>query len=188
MGATSTPEAAAEAFYRWVLTHNVVGLPSPTQRRQLEHLVTPDFLHFLEEAEKAEERCTANTADSMKPDIWEGSLFITNYEGAKEVWYGGKNVKRQDTTIQVNLLDIDPSRKKGDRYRAIVWSDSVRLRKLKRGWLVADVLRGDSPNSSERESVIGMLRRYIDVDCPPRLGDKTPHGGNVLSARVTNFK
>lgn len=188
VGAASTPEAAAEAFYRWVLTHNVVGLPSPTQRRQLQRLVTPHFLYVLKEAEKAQERCIANTAESMKPDIWEGSLFVTNYEGAKEVWYGGKNVERQDTIIQVNLLDIDPSRKKGDRDRAIVWSDSVRLRKLKKEWLVADVIRGDSPNSSERESVIGMLRRYIDVDCPPCLGDKTPPGGNVLSARATNSK
>jgi hypothetical protein len=165
-GATSTPEAAAEEFYRWVLTHDVVGLPSPTQRQQLRRLLTPDFLQVLEEAEKAEERCTANVPEGMKPDIWEGSLFVTNYEGANEVWYGSKNVERQDTTIQANLIGIDPSRKKGDRYRAIVWSDSVRLRKLKQGWLVADVMRGDSPNSSERESVIGMLRKYIDVDCP----------------------
>lgn len=47
-----------------------------------------------------------------------------------------------------------------------VWSDSVRLRKGRQGWVVTDVMRGDSPNSSERESVIGMLRKYINVDCP----------------------
>jgi hypothetical protein len=102
----------------------------------------------------------------MKPDIWEGSLFVTNYEGANEVWYGNKGIERQDVIIQVNLLGLDPSRKKGDKYRAILWSDKVRLRKLKHAWLVADVMRGDSPNSSERESLIGMLRKYIDVDCP----------------------
>jgi hypothetical protein len=149
-----------------VLTHDVVGLPSQAQREQLQRLLTSDFVRVLEEAEKAQERCTANVPEDMKPDIWEGSLFVTNYEGANEVWYGDKNVKRQDTLIQVNLLDIDPSRKKGDRYRAIVWSDSVMLRKLKQGWVVADVMRGDSPNSSARKSVIGMLRKYIDVDCP----------------------
>jgi hypothetical protein len=32
--------------------------------------------------------------------------------------------ERQDTVIQVNLLGVDPSRKKGDRYRAIVWTVS----------------------------------------------------------------
>jgi hypothetical protein len=165
-GAIDTPEAAAEAFYRWVLTHQVAGLPSSAQRQQLRRLLTPDFLHVLEEAEKAQDRCTVNVPEDMKPNIWEGALFVTNYEGANEVWYGNKNVERQDTIIQVNLLDVDPSRKKGDRYRAIVWSDSIRLRKLKQGWLVADVMRGESPNSSERESVIGMLRKYIDVDCP----------------------
>jgi hypothetical protein len=165
-GANDTPEAAAEAFYRWVLTHKVVGLPSPAQRQELRRLLTPDFLHVLQEAEKAQVRCTATVPEGMKPNIWEGSLFVTNYEGANEVWYGDKNVERQDTTIRVNLLGIDPSRKKGDRYRAIVWSDSVRLRKLKQWWLVADVMRGDSPNSSGRESVIGMLHKYIDVDCP----------------------
>lgn len=165
-GASDTPEAAAEAFYRWVLTNKVVGLPSPTQRQQLRHLLTPDFLRVLDEAEKAQDRCIAITQEDMKPNIWEGSLFVTNYEGASEVWYRGKNVERQHTIIQVTLLDIDPSRKKGDRYRAITWSDSVRLRKLRQGWLVGDVMRGDSPNSSERESVVGMLRKYIDVDCP----------------------
>jgi hypothetical protein len=165
-GSSNTPEDAAEAFYRWVLTHDVVGLPSPAQRQQLQRFLTPDFVRVLDEAEQAQERCTTNVPEGMKPDIWEGSLFVTNYEGANEVWYGGKSVGRQDTIIQVNLLDIDPSRKKGDRYRAIVWSDSIRLRKVKQGWRVADVMRGDSPNSSERESVIGMLRKYIDVDCP----------------------
>lgn len=167
-GASDTPEVAAEAFYRWVLTNKVVGLPSPVQRQQLRHLLTPDFLHVLDEAEKAQDRCIASVPEDMKPNIWEGSLFVTNYEGASEVWYVGKNVERQDTIIQVTLLDIDPSRKKGDRYRAITWSDSVRLRKLKRGWLVGDVMRGDSPNFSERESVIGMLRKYIKVDCPQK--------------------
>lgn len=165
-GAANTPEDAAEGFYRWVLTHDVAGVPSPAQRQQLRRLLTPDFLHVLEEAEKAQDRCTANVPEDMKPDIWEGSLFVTNYEGANEVWYGNKGVERQDVIIQVNLLGLDPSRKKGDRYRAILWSDKVRLRKLKHAWLVADVMRGDSPNSSERESLIGMLRKYIDVDCP----------------------
>jgi hypothetical protein len=166
IGGSNTPEAAAEVFYQWVLTHHVAGLPSPAQRQQLRHLLTSDFLHVLEEAEKAQDRCIAKTPEGMKPDIWEGSLFVTNYEGANEVWYGDKNVGRQDTIIQVTLLDIDPSRKKGDRYRAIIWSDSVRLRKSKQGWLVADVMHGDSPNASERESLIGMLRKYIEVDCP----------------------
>jgi hypothetical protein len=165
-GASDTPEAAAEAFYRWVLTHRVVGLPSPAQQQQLRGLLTPGFIRVLKEADLAQERCTANVPEGMKPNIWEGSLFVTNYEGANEVWYGDKNIEQQHTILQVNLIDIDPSRKKGDRYRAIVWSDSVRLRKVKQGWLVADVTRGDSPNSSERESVIGMLRKYIDVDCP----------------------
>jgi hypothetical protein len=165
-GAANNPDDVVEAFYRWVLTHHVAGLPSPAQRQQLRQLLAPDFLHVLDEAEKAQDRCIANALKDMKPNIWEGSLFVTNYEGANEVWYGSKRIERQDTIIEVNLLGIDPGRKKGDRYRAIAWSDSVRLRKFKHGWLVVDVMRGDSPNSSERESLIGMLRKYSDVDCP----------------------
>lgn len=165
--ANNSPEGAAEAFYRWVLTHDVTGLPSPAQRKQLRPLITPEFLRILSEAERAQGRCIARSEKDMKPDIWEGSLFVSNYEGANEVWYGEKSVVRQDVFIQVNLLDIDPTRGKGDRYRTIVWGDSVKLRKVRDGWLVADVLRGDSPGVRERESVIGMLRKYIDKDCSP---------------------
>lgn len=168
LGAHESPEAAAEAFYQWVLTHRVTGLPSAMQRQQLQRLLTPSFLHMLAQADKAQARCIANVPADMKSNVWEGSLFVTNYEGANEVWYGAKEVGRQDVVIKVNLLDIDPSREKGNRYRTVVWSDSIRLQKTKQGWLVADIMRGDSPHSSERASVLGMLRQYIDVDCPDK--------------------
>jgi len=34
-GSNNTPEAAAEAFYQWVLTHDVAGLPSRAQRQDI---------------------------------------------------------------------------------------------------------------------------------------------------------
>jgi hypothetical protein len=59
---------AAEKFYRWVLTHHVVALPSPARLLQLRRLLTPDFLHVLKEAEKAQDRCITNAQEDMKPD------------------------------------------------------------------------------------------------------------------------
>jgi hypothetical protein len=155
--ASPTPEAAAEAFYRWVIAYDGPGLPSSRQRQQLTRLLTPDFVGLLAAASAAETRCVAGLPPDMKGDIWEGNPFVSNYEGATEVWYGASRIAGRDVIIEVNLLDVDSQRPKGDRQRTYTWRDSVRLRKGKGGWLVADVRRG--------QSLTGMLRQYIDHGC-----------------------
>ena len=44
--ASETPEAAAQAFYRWVLSYQGGALPSPEQRKQLRRLLTPNLSSY----------------------------------------------------------------------------------------------------------------------------------------------
>jgi hypothetical protein len=141
--ASETPEAAAEAFYRWVLSYPGGGLPSPEQRKQLKQLLTPEFVHLFAAASTTEIRCTAGLPPDIKGPVWEGNPFVSNYEGATEAWYGASRSKGRQV-IEVNLLDVDDKRPKGDKYRTYTWQDSVTLREEKSGWLVADVARGES--------------------------------------------
>lgn len=156
--ASDTPEAAAEAFYRWVLSQKYGGLPSPQQRNQLTRFLTEDFVRYLAATSKAERQCVAVTPPDMKPPIWEGNIFVGNYEGAVEAWYGEPHAEGREVIIGVDLLDVDDRLPKGHKNRAIAWHDSVKLRKEKQGWLVADLIRKDSG------SLTAELRKYVNKE------------------------
>jgi len=164
-GASETPQAAAEAFYRWVLAYRGGGLPSPEQRKQLTRLVTPELIRLLAAASATEIRCTAELPPYMKGPVWEGNPFVSVYEGATEAWYGASRTEGRQVVVEVHLLGVDDKRPKGNRYRTYIWQDRVTLQKQKSGWLVADVHRG--------ESLAGMLREYVDTACdrPSAQGD-----------------
>jgi len=163
--ASETPEAAAEAFYRWVISYRSGGLPSAVQRQQLARILTPELVKLLAAASETERRCVARLPPDMKGNVWEGNLFVSNYEGATEVWYGESRAVGRDVIIDANLLDVDDKLPKGDRYRTYIWQDSVRLRKTKQGWLVADVQRGEAAGTPRTETLTKMLVNYIKEGC-----------------------
>jgi hypothetical protein len=156
--ASDNPEAATEAFYQWVLSQKYSGLPSPQQRKQLSRLLTGDFVRDLAATSEAERQCVAVTPRDTKPPIWEGNIFVGNYEGAAEAWYGEPHAEGREVIIPVDLLDVDDRFPKGHKNRTIAWHDSVKLRKEKQGWLVADVIRKDS------RSLIAELRKYVNEE------------------------
>jgi hypothetical protein len=155
---SDTPKAATEAFYQWVLSQKQGGLPSPQQRKQLTRLLTGDFVQTLAAAYEAEKQCVSVTPQDMKPPIWEGNIWVSNYEGAAEAWYGEPHMQGGEAIIGVDLLDIDDQRPKGQENRAITWRDSVKLRKEKQGWLVKDVDRKDLG------SLRAVLRKYVSEE------------------------
>jgi hypothetical protein len=71
----------SRGFYRWVISYQGAGLPSPEQRKQLTRMLTADFVQLLAAASETESRCVAGLPRNMKGDIWEGNLFVNNYEG-----------------------------------------------------------------------------------------------------------
>jgi hypothetical protein len=54
LAASETPEAATEAFYRWVLFHPNGGLPSSEQRKQLTRHLAADFVGLFASASEAQ--------------------------------------------------------------------------------------------------------------------------------------
>jgi len=120
-------------------------------------LLTPELVRLFEAASATEARCIAGLPPDIKGPVWEGNPFVSNYEGAREAWYGPSRSEGRQVIIEVHLLDVDDKRPKGDKYRTYIWQDSVKLRKEKSGWLVADVVRG--------ESLAGMLREYVRTAC-----------------------
>jgi hypothetical protein len=159
-GASETPEAAAEAFYRWVLTQKYGGggLPSPQQRKQLRRLLTEDLIRDLAATYEAEGQCVDVTPRDMKPPIWEGNIFVGNYEGATEAAYGEPHIDGREANIGVDLVSVMEHFPRGDRQRSVFWHDTVKLRKEKRGWLVADVIRNESGSLTEE------LRKYVNEE------------------------
>lgn len=158
--ANDTPEAAAEAFYRWVLSQKYGGggLPSPQQRKQLTWLLTADLVQDLVATSEAERQCTDVTPQDMKPPVWEGSIFVGNYEGATEVAYGEPHVDGREAMIGVDLVSVYGYFPRGDRRRSIFWHDRVKLQKGKRGWLVADVIRNESGSLTKE------LHKYVNEE------------------------
>jgi hypothetical protein len=92
----------------------------------------------------------------MKPPIWEGNIFVGNYEGATEVAYGEPHVDGREAMIGVDLVSVMTNFTRGDRRRSVFWRDRVKLRKEKRGWLVADVIRNESGSLTDE------LRKYVN--------------------------
>jgi hypothetical protein len=120
-------------------------------------LLAPEFVQLLASASSTETRCTDGLPPDIKGPVWEGNPFASNYEGATEAWYGASRSEGRLVIIEVHLLDVDDKRSKGDKYRTYTWQNSVKLRKEKSGWLIADVIRG--------KSLTGMLREYVRTPC-----------------------
>jgi hypothetical protein len=91
--ATTQPEITTQAFYGWVLSHPATSLPSPEERKQLAAFMDPAFIDLLRQTSAAEQHCIAMTPIGNKGNIFEGNLFVGNYEGATEVAYGATRRK-----------------------------------------------------------------------------------------------
>jgi hypothetical protein len=161
-GNSDRPEDAAQAFYRWVLTHPSVSLPSTTQRKELQPLLMPQLLALLAVAAQGEQRCAAVTPPDLKPPIYEGSLFVGSYEGATEAAYGESGHDGRDVYIDVDLMYIEPHWPKGHQARAYAWRDRVKLQIHGRGWRVADVVM-------QGRSLATELQQYVDEVIPDCL-------------------
>jgi hypothetical protein len=166
---STRPQDAAEAFYRWVLAHPSVSLPSAAQRKELEPLLMPRFLALLAAAANGEQRCSAFTPPDLKPPIYEGSLFVGHYEGATEAAYGEPGHDGRDVYIDVDLMSIEPRWPKGHQSRAYAWRDRVKLQVHGRQWRVADV-------GMEGRSLTAELQKYVDVVIPDCLRRYMPAG------------
>ncbi len=158
------PADTVRRFYAWVLAHPGQALPSAAQRQQLAQVLTPSLLQLLKTTSQTEARCLRDLAKGDKPDIVEGDVFVSHYEGATEVAYDEVQTEGDDQAIaQVQLTSIDTRFPKAHPHRAVVWRDTVVLRREGGRWWVQDVQFVDRP------SLVASLNDYVeagDRSCP----------------------
>jgi hypothetical protein len=162
---TAQRESTTQAFYGWVLSHRASSLPSPAERKQLAAFMDPAFIDLLRETSAAEQRCIAVTPIGNKGDIFEGSLFVGNFEGATEVAYGATRRKGRNAYVDVALMYTEQRFPKGHKYRSVAWHDRLKLSFDGHRWWVSDVIRGKTKSLSDE------LKKYI-VEDSMHCGDR----------------
>lgn len=150
------PKEVATSFYSWVIKRAGGGLPSNSALKAGEPVMSSELVRLLRKAKAVEKRCVATTPSDMKPPIFEGSLFVDNYEGATRVI--SMDLHPTDTSILVSsrLEFKDP---RWD-VEAINWSDQLTLVRENGKWVVGNI-KGPGSN----KSLIVILTGYIHADC-----------------------
>jgi hypothetical protein len=156
--ATTQPEITTQAFYGWVLSHPATSLPSPEERKQLAAFMDPAFIDLLRQTSAAEQHCIAMTPIGNKGNIFEGNLFVGNYEGATEVAYGATRRKGKIAYVNVDLMYTDGRFPKGHKYGSFAWRDRLELRFDGRRWRVSDIIMRTT------QSLSAELKKYIAED------------------------
>ena len=137
---SATPDATMLAFYAWVLDNPSAGIPDADARTKLAPLLSTQLMKLLEQAAETDARCLQTVEEGDKPDVYEGDLFTGIYEGATDAAFhkmviGKGGVAKAD----VDLIYIDPSFPKSDRNHAVVWRNTIELRKVGDRWIVYDI-------------------------------------------------
>jgi hypothetical protein len=164
-GTATQRESTTQAFYGWVLSHPATSLPSQAEREQLAAFMSPAFIDLLRETSAAEQRCIAATPIGNKGNIFEGRLFVGNFEGATEVAYGATRQKGRNAYVDVALMYTEKRFPKGHKYRSVAWNDRLKLSFDGHRWWVSDVIKGKTQSLSDE------LKKYI-VEDSMHCGDR----------------
>lgn len=147
---------AANAFYSWVIKHGRSGLPSNAALKAGEPFISDELVHLLRNAKIVERRCVATTPPDMKPPIFEGSLFVDNYEGTTRII----SIDWQETGAGIlvsSRLEYKDPRWNVD---AVSWPDQLILVREKGKWVVGDI---KGPERSK--SLTATLKEYLRLRC-----------------------
>lgn len=165
VAAATTPELTVQRFYRWLLARSGVALPTVQERAELARFLTAEFIELLAQTSAAEARFIAATPAGDKPPLFEGSLFVGNYEGASEVAYGAVHRAGRTATVDVDLMYIEPRWPKGHKWRAVAWRDRIKLYADREKWAVGDVImRGRSLSAELRRLHCWLPSKMIAAD------------------------
>lgn len=148
-------EQTARKFYAWALAHNGISLPSPEELKALQPMLTPQLLQLFEQSHAVEAYCIKLTPEGDKPPVFEGSLLVGNYEGAREVVVGAPEVQGSRAEISSRLFEVDERFPVAHPYRVYTWVDKLELINEGGQWRIADIV------FTEEESLVAILTGYI---------------------------
>jgi hypothetical protein len=143
----TTPIDIARQFYRWNIKLTST-LPSDRELAPIESLLDPSLLKSLRQA-RAVEICLTKlaTRSRTKPDIFEGNLFVDNYEGVSKIGNIKVSTANNIATVTASL----------SYYHYTAWKTKSILRKQSDRWLIADV------KYRSGGSLVKNLTGYIDL-------------------------
>ena len=134
--AVSSPKDVANDFYQWTIKYGAGGLPSEEKLKSGHGLFSKELEDLLHASLIAEKRCVKNAPPDIKPPLFEGSIFVSNYEGLSKVVALEARHSGKDVVIAAKLAYINPGSQCSRPYR---WTDNLILSLENGNWVVKDI-------------------------------------------------
>jgi len=152
------PEKVVEIFYREQLQkYDFRKADSSCLSSELNSLISKS-IH--KENSSATELKSIGSTD--KPDLIEGDIFTSNYEGAKSFKIISSVLNQNSAIVKVEFTNLD-----------LKWIDEIILNQVNNKWLIADIKYG---KSYLQGSLISSLIEFNKEQIPIVGGDRDPHG------------
>ncbi len=154
----SSPETVIDDFYKkHILIYDFRKADSAYLSPEISQLIQEVI---LKENKSADELKSIGSTD--KPDLIEGDIFTSNYEGAKSFKILSSEVDQSRALVQVEFT-----------YQESKWIDEISLKLDKNNWLIDDVKYGQNYLQG---SLLKSLEKFNQEAIPIVGGDKDIHG------------
>jgi hypothetical protein len=159
--------ATAQKFYQWNIESAVVGIPTGQQLLPIQNLLDPKLVKYLEQAKSIETCLIQSAPKDIKPAIFEGSVFVDNYEGVSKVKALSLSGQGDTATVTATLEYTD----RKQTSTSISVSELVLKKKADR-WLIEDIRLSRQRQITEYTPSIpktltnilaGYIRQYQDA-------------------------
>jgi len=154
--ATSSPKDFANDFYQWTIKYDAGGLPSEENLKSAHGLFSKELEDLLRASLIAEKRCVKNAPPDIKPPLFEGSIFVRNYEGLSKVIALEERHSGKDVTIVAKLAYVNPKSRFSQPYQ---WTDNLILSLENGRWVVKDIAE-----PGKKPWLLHDLKRYISKE------------------------
>ncbi len=154
----SSPEKVVEDFYKkHILNYDFRKADSSYLSPEISRMILEVI---LKENKSADELKSIGSRD--KPDLIEGDIFTSNYEGAKSFKILSSELNENNTKVKVEFS-----------YQDLKWVDEIALIQVNNKWLITDVKYGQTYLQG---SLLESLKNFNLEKAPLLGGDKDEHG------------
>jgi hypothetical protein len=151
----ATLQRATTAFYRVYLETRPSGVPNARTRAKFSPVISHTLGQLLERADAAE-RHYARVTKKQVPQLVQGDLFTSLFEGAQafSVQFCTRNTAATTCTVELRYGEAADA-------SATRWSDRVYLLRSAGRWVVDDIEFGGNWQFMHKGRLQEMLRRVI---------------------------
>ena len=154
----SSPETVIEDFYKkHILIYDFRKADSAYLSPEISQLIQEVI---LKENKSADELKSIGSTD--KPDLIEGDIFTSNYEGAKSFKIFSSELNENTAIVKVEFTHQD-----------LKWVDEIVLVQVNNKWLITDVKYGQTYLQG---SLLESLKNFNQKKATLLGGDKDEHG------------